>query len=134
MHRIDSESLTPNAGLLSPELVLSMVSFQDISAGNVHPSNPLYREPLDRDLAALDGRLDSETQIVLLGSVATSKYLEPLLAFFPDRVIVPKMFIGRGDMSRGALLLRSVSTRSELPYMFADRLLYSRLPRSKSQK
>jgi hypothetical protein len=125
--------ITPNAGLLAPGLVINMAGFQEFSVGNVHPSNPMYRKPLDRDLEALDARLDSETQIVLLGSVATPKYLEPVLAFFPNRVIIPKLFVGKGDMSRGALLLRSVSTRCELSYIFADNSLYSRPAQSKSQ-
>ena len=47
------------------------------------------------------------TQFVLLGSVATDKYVGPLLDVFGDRLYFPATFAGRGDMSRGGLLLRA---------------------------
>jgi hypothetical protein len=53
---------------------------------------------------------------VLLGSVATPKYRETLTAAFGDRAFFPADFVGRGDMSRGALLLRAVRENRELPY------------------
>jgi hypothetical protein len=56
----------------------------------------------------------------LLGSVATPKYVEPLLASFSERLFFPRDFAGRGDMSRGGLLLRCVSSGSELIYVPID--------------
>jgi hypothetical protein len=55
-------------------------------------------------------------EIVLLGSIATPKYVDPLLQIFQDRLLFPMEFVGRGDMSRGGLMLRSVEAGKELLY------------------
>jgi hypothetical protein len=54
---------------------------------------------------------------VLLGSVATTKYLDVLRDVFAESLCFPADFVGRGDMSRGALLLRSASAGTELAYV-----------------
>jgi len=54
---------------------------------------------------------------VLLGSIATPKYLEPLKQVLGPRLRVPQEFIGRGDMSRGALMLRCAAQGHELTYI-----------------
>ena len=54
--------------------------------------------------------------MVLLGSVATGKYVDVLLDVVGERLLFPTDFVGRGDMSRGALLLRAVRERVELAY------------------
>ena len=55
-------------------------------------------------------------RFVLLGSVASARYVEPLLAIFGDRLFFPPAFVGRGDMSRGGVLLRCVAEGRELDY------------------
>jgi hypothetical protein len=55
-------------------------------------------------------------EVVLLGSIGTKKYAEILMEFFAERLLFPTSFVGRGDMSRGGLLLRSVSENRELEY------------------
>jgi hypothetical protein len=65
---------------------------------------------------------DENARFVLLGSVASNKYVEPLLEVFGDRLLYPSEFLGRGDMSRGSLLLRAVREERELAYApVADR-------------
>ena len=54
---------------------------------------------------------------MLLGSIASSKYLSLLLPIFGARLRVPAQFIGLGDMSRGGLLLRCVREQRELDYI-----------------
>ena len=56
------------------------------------------------------------TRFVLLGSIASDKYVEPLLQVFGERLLFPADFVGRGDMSRGGLLLRAAREGSELAY------------------
>ncbi len=56
-------------------------------------------------------------RIVLLGSVATAKYLDVLSGVFGDRLSFPSDFVGRGDMSRGALMLRAAAAGAELEYV-----------------
>jgi hypothetical protein len=57
---------------------------------------------------------------VLLGSIATGKYVDLLLEVFGDSLRFPSDFAGRGDMSRGGLLLRCVDARRELAYAPID--------------
>jgi hypothetical protein len=54
--------------------------------------------------------------VVLLGSVARGKYVDVLLPIFGDRLRFPIEFVGRGDMSRGGLLLRAAASGVELVY------------------
>jgi hypothetical protein len=56
-------------------------------------------------------------EVILLGSVATGKYTDTLLPVLGPRLMFPADFAGRGDMSRGALLLRSVAANEELRYI-----------------
>ena len=51
--------------------------------------------------------IDDDTSIVLLGSMASPKYVDVLLDVFGERLLFPLGFVGRGDMSRGGLLLRA---------------------------
>lgn len=53
---------------------------------------------------------------MLLGSIATAKYRDVLIECFGERLVFPADFVGRGDMSRGALLLRAAREGRELPY------------------
>jgi hypothetical protein len=109
--------ITASAGLMSPTAMITVRDLENISAVPVDASNPQYRGPLDRDLSQLRASIATDTTIILLGSVASSKYVEPLLATFGDRLFFPKEFAGRGDMSRGGLLLRSAASGTELHYV-----------------
>jgi hypothetical protein len=62
-------------------------------------------------------KLPPDGEVVLLGSVATGKYVDVLLEHFGQRHCFPADFVGRGDMSRGGLLLRCAVDRSELTYI-----------------
>ena len=53
---------------------------------------------------------------MLLGSIATDKYLDVLAPALGERLHYPPAFVGRGDMSRGGLLLRSAASGVELDY------------------
>ncbi len=99
------------AGLMLPETVVTLDDLRRISATPIDADNSHYRLPLDRDL------LELETDVILLGSIATSKYVKPLLAVFGGRLLFPEVFLGRGDMSRGSLLLRCCSTATPLVYL-----------------
>jgi hypothetical protein len=66
---------------------------------------------------ALHDELASDARIVLLGSIATGKYTDVLCDVFGDRLMFPPSFVGRGDMSRGGLLLRAAREGEELAYV-----------------
>jgi hypothetical protein len=109
--------ITATSGLLLPQEPMTLDRLKSISASNVDPENPDYRTPLDRDILRLRELAGTETQVVLLGSIATEKYAQPLLEVFGERLLFPRDFVGRGDMSRGGLLLRCCSTGSALDYV-----------------
>jgi hypothetical protein len=109
--------ITATSGLLLPEEPMTLATLKSISASQVDPENPEYRRPLDRDAFRLRELLEPDTQVVLLGSIAAEKYVLPLLEAFGKRLLFPKDFVGRGDMSRGGLLLRCCSAGSSLGYV-----------------
>lgn len=83
----------------------------------VDPALPRYHRPLLRDTRRLAAPLDRHDQVVLLGSIATGKYVEPLLEIFGDQLWFPQEFVGRGDMSRDGLMLRCAEQRREMTYV-----------------
>jgi hypothetical protein len=109
--------ITPSAGLLAPETVVTLAQVREFAASEIDAENQRYRAPLDRDCRLLCERLGDSCDVVLLGSVATPKYVEPLLQIFCERLLFPTEFVGRGDMSRGGLMLRSVEAAEELAYI-----------------
>jgi hypothetical protein len=109
--------ITSSSGLLTPDHPITVDGLRAMAKSLVHPDNPKYRDPLIRDARKLNDSLPPEAVVVLLGSIATPKYLEPLLAIFGARLFFPSDFAGRGDMSRGSLLLRC--TREDLQLAYA---------------
>jgi hypothetical protein len=109
--------ITPSRGLLSPETIIAPGDLHEMSLSQVHPDNSTYRLALERDAQHLAKRLDDSTLVVLLGSIATSKYVEPLQSIFGPRLCFPSEFVGRGDLSRGGLLLRHSRLGCELNYV-----------------
>jgi hypothetical protein len=109
--------ITPTRGLVPAAAPIGLVDLQEFAAVDIHETDPRYRAPLERDVKKLAKKLSPECQIVLLGSIATAKYVEVLLEHFGQRLCFPADFVGRGDMSRGGLLLRCAVDRSELSYI-----------------
>ena len=109
--------ITATGGLLSPETVVTLDRLREFAASDIDPSNERYRAPLDHDCRLISDLAGSSCDVVLLGSVATPKYVESLLHVFRERLVFPAEFVGRGDMSRGGLLLRCVAAREELVYI-----------------
>ena len=108
--------ITSGRGLVTPETLVSHEELLEIAGVPVEAADPRYREPLDRDATDLFRAAGKKCEVVLLGSIATSKYVEPLLNIFDQRLLFPSTFVGHGDMSRGGLMLRSVREAVELAY------------------
>jgi hypothetical protein len=106
--------ITTNRGLLSPETVVTVDELRAFGQVDIDLADARYRAPLERDVAELARR--APRQVVLLGSIATTKYLEILVAGFGDRLVYPTEFVGLGDMSRGSILLRAARAGIELRY------------------
>ena len=108
--------ITPGRGLLPADVLIRIDDLRQMALVEVDEGLPAFREPLVRDAKAIAKNLASSDRVVLLGSVATDKYVGPLLDVFGDRLYFPPTFAGRGDMSRGGLLLRSARTGTPLEY------------------
>ena len=108
--------ITPTRGLQPPSLPFNLSLLREFAVGDVSLDNPEYRSALERDVQALEKRIGTRAQVVLLGSVASGKYVDVLLPILGTRLRYPSAFIGRGDMSRGGLMLRSAASGIELEY------------------
>ncbi len=110
-------ALTTSRGLLSPETAITLNDLIEMSGVPIDLNDRRYRKPLFRDALALADQLPPGSKIVLLGSIATGKYVDPLLEVFGSNLLFPEKFVGRGDMSRGGLMLRCAESRLELAYV-----------------
>ena len=108
--------ITSNAGLLDPNTVIGPRELIAFGATEIEVSDPKYHQPLRKDAKLLAQSIGTNGTAILLGSIATPKYRDLLLEVFGDRLHFPTDFVGRGDMSRGALLLRAAGTGQELSY------------------
>src|SRR5438552_10940996 len=108
--------ITPNAGLRTPDTYVTHRALRAFAGADVDPANAVYRRPLEKSARALLREIGPDCDVVLLGSIASPKYVSVLLAIFGERLRFPIDFVGRGDMSRGGLLLRRAREGVELDY------------------
>src|SRR5712671_2705101 len=108
--------IVPGLGLIAPDTIVDVEQLRRIGEVSIEQTNQAYRDPLLRDARLLEQNAGPACQYLLLGSIATEKYTEPLLNVFGDRLLFPVEFVGRGDMSRGGLMLRRASSGEELSY------------------
>jgi hypothetical protein len=106
--------ITTNRGLVAADMRVGLEELRAFGSVDIQVEDPRYRGPLVRDIARLAE--DPTVELVLLGSVATGKYVDVLLDVVGERLLFPSDFLGRGDMSRGALLLRAAGEGRELAY------------------
>ena len=109
--------IVPGLGLRPADMKIDLAGLRAIARVRVDLDDRRYVGPLRRDAAQLAEHLDSSDTVVLLGSIATPKYVEPLKELLGPRLRFPEEFIGRGDMSRGSLMLRCAAERRELTYV-----------------
>lgn len=114
---LSARIITPTRGLQPLDLIVSRALIEEFASLDVASGGERYRLPLERDARTVATALGESDRVVLLGSIATDKYVSVLSGVFEDRLACPADFVGRGDMSRGALLLRSASAGAELEYM-----------------
>jgi hypothetical protein len=109
--------ITPGRGLLTADVLIRGEDLRTMAAVPVDEDEPRYRDPLVRDARKLESALSADDRVVLLGSVASAKYVTPLLDVFGPRLHFPATFVGRGDMSRGGLMLRCAKAGTPLEYV-----------------
>ena len=108
--------ITSTAGLVRPDTIVTIAQLRHWAAGDIAAGDGRYRAALEKDCRLLVDRLGVSCEVVLLGSVATPKYIDPLLEIFGEHLLFPADFVGRGDMSRGGLMLRAAESGVELRY------------------
>jgi hypothetical protein len=113
----DIAVITAGRGLVDPQSVIGLDDLRAFSAVPIDTAEPRYREPLAANAAELAKSLPPGGRAVLLGSIASDKYVDILLEAFGERLVFPEAFVGRGDMSRGGLLLRAIDAGAELHYV-----------------
>jgi hypothetical protein len=109
--------ITPTAGLRPVETGVNADALRAFAGVDIAANDPRYRRPLIASARALDDEVGPDCDIVLLGSIASAKYVDVLTEVFGDRLRFPIAFVGRGDMSRGGLLLRCARAGEELTYV-----------------
>ena len=109
--------ITSCTGLVAPEAPVRHADLVRFAGVPIATGEARYTRPLARDARRLGRSLSEDAQIVLLGSIATDKYCGVLLDIFGGRLMCPGDFVGRGDMSRGGLLLRAARSGTELDYV-----------------
>jgi hypothetical protein len=109
--------IAPGQGLIGPEMAVDPAFLLSLSAVPVDLEDERYRVPLARDALALAEATGEQCQVVLLGSIASGKYVDVLAGVFGERLVFPIEFVGRGDMSRGGLMLRAADAGQELEYV-----------------
>jgi hypothetical protein len=113
----DIHIITPIAGLQSPDTQITHAEILEFARGDIDLANASYRTPLEHSAAALRRGIGTARDVVLLGSIASPKYVGVLGEIFGERLRFPIDFVGRGDMSRGGLLLRKANEGVELDYV-----------------
>jgi hypothetical protein len=107
--------ITAGAGLVEAEEPVTLRHLERFARVPIDAGEERYRRPLDRAARNLAERAEG-CEVVLLGSIASGKYVDILGKVFQERLLFPADFVGRGDMSRGGLLLRRSREGTELEY------------------
>ena len=130
-HSMGVAIITPTAGLLPCDTPIGIAQLRGFSRVPISVKNRRYRTSLCRAARGFADQIGPACEVVLLGSIASTKYLNLLLPIFGERLRVPAAFIGLGDMSRGGLLLRHVREQRELDYIAASSVPALSPPRSR---
>jgi hypothetical protein len=126
--------VTPTAGLVPHDTLIRLPKLRGFSRVPIHVNNRLYYSSLRLTAKKLASRIGSDCEVVLLGSLASRKYLEILSPIFGSRLVAPAEFIGLGDMSRGGLLLRHVRENRELNYVGGTILTQYKMNRPRTNR
>ena len=112
--------IAPGFGFVPEGWRLNAQRMETLRRTPIDLKNPAYCEPMRQHAEMLREALPDDTRVVLLGSIATGKYVDLLLPVFGDRLVFPRCFVGIGDMSRGSILLRAAREDRELEYSTLD--------------
>jgi len=120
--------ITSDRGLISPNVKIGPADLADFASVPIDLRESRYTRPLRESARSLANTLPPDHRVVLLGSIATAKYVEILAEHLGSRLLVPERFLSMGDMQRGALMLRAVESGEELEYIEAEVAILKRSP------
>jgi hypothetical protein len=121
--------ITTNQGLVPVETLVTAEELNSFSKDLIDAQSRSYSDLLVRTALALSAATSGDCPMVLLGSVASGKYTHHLVPIFGELLQFPLEFVGRGDMSRGGLLLRSAAANRMLDHVpVAGALLRGKRP------
>jgi hypothetical protein len=109
--------ITTNRGLLPANTLVTLKDLSKMGCVDIDADDQRYRRPLVRSVKVLKAKIGEDCDAVLLGSVASGKYVDVLLKHLGRQLCFPAEFVGRGDMSRGGLMLRCAEEGPELTYV-----------------
>lgn len=108
--------ITANRGLVPPDQLMTLEDIRELQQHRIDTREKNYVRALEQSCIRLRSALGPASRVVLLGSIATGKYTDILQGVFEAKLLFPTDFVGRGDMSRGGLLLRAARSNEELSY------------------
>jgi hypothetical protein len=112
--------ITSGYGLVPPDWLLTEERFKRMKTIDIDAKIRRFTRPLKEHAELIHRALEPDAQVILLGSVATGKYVDVLRPILGDRLRFPKHFAGLGDMARGGLMLRAARLGKELEYTTLD--------------
>ena len=121
--------ITSGYGLVPPDWRITEERMRRMRRIDIDADTRSYTKPLREHAQLIARALDQESlnhegkddaEVVLLGSVATGKYVDVLLPILGNRLRFPSAFAGLGDMARGGLMLRAARSGTELEYVTLD--------------
>jgi hypothetical protein len=108
--------IAPGFGLVPPSWRITPEEMKKLRRTPVDLKSRAYCAPMKKHVEQLRD-LAPDAWVVLLGSVATGKYVDLLLPTLGDRLLFPRDFAGAGDMKRGGMMLRAAREDRELAYV-----------------
>ena len=112
--------IAPGFGFVPEGWALTEERVEVLRRTPIDLGNPDYAAPMRSHAETMRQTLPPDARVVLLGSIATGKYVDLLLPVFGERLLFPSCFVGIGDMSRGSVMLRAVRENQELEYSTLD--------------
>ena len=109
--------ITSTDGICSPTRMVTLKDLERFATVPIDADEQRYRLPLERDARGLAAKIGAKCEVVLLGSIATGKYVDVLEPIFGERLLFPREFLGHGDMARGGMLLQRAASGVELTYI-----------------
>jgi hypothetical protein len=94
--------ISPGEGLLVLDEPVALDRLRGWASVPIDAGNRHFTEPLVRHAEDLERAYGATARFVLLGSVATDKYVRPLVRVFGDHLLFPSDFVGRGAQHEGA--------------------------------